>query len=225
MNSGQILIVSDDAEFVRALSARWRAQEDAPAVTAVTQDICGQASTSGYAFVVVGPSRKLTDLSSVPGLHFDSTVCAVGSQESLALIRSRHGDWLLLPEYPGWMETLVSIAREVLRRKAAEGRAREAELMTISQHRFGVLGRSLMEARPGMVNALTSLLGNADLILLSDEPIPAECREQVRTIHTMALRLREIVQRLSSVQSEIELNDRKSQVETREIRMAEAPKA
>lgn len=116
------------------------------------------------------------------------------------------------------------MAREVLRRTVAEGRAREAERITVSQQRFGVLGRSLMEARPGMVNALTSLLGNADLLLLSDEPIPAECREQVRTIHTMALRLKEIVQRLSSVESEIELNDRKSQVETREIQMAEASK-
>jgi hypothetical protein len=34
----------------------------------------------------------------------------------------------------------------------------------------------------------------------------------------MALRLKEIVQRLASVESEMELSDRKSQVETRELR-------
>jgi len=227
MNSGQILIVSDEAEFVRTVSARLRAQEFAPAITALTMDICEQANPAGYALVVVGPMRNLTDVSAVLSLRLDSTVCAVGDLESLGTVRTRYADWLLLPEYPGWTDILVSLAREVLRRTIAESRARDAERLTISQQRFGILGRSLMEARPGMVNALTSLLGNADLLLLSDEPIPSECREQVRTIHTMALRLKEIVQRLASVESEMELSERKSQVETRELRetrMADASK-
>jgi hypothetical protein len=111
----------------------------------------------------------------------------------------------------------------VLRRTAAEERAREAELRNRAHQRFGVLGRSLLEARPGMVNALTSLIGNADLVLLSEAPLPSECREQVRTIRTMALRLNEMIQRLSSLESEMELSDRKSHVETSAIRMAEAP--
>jgi hypothetical protein len=75
-----------------------------------------------------------------------------------------------------------------------------------------------------MVNALTSLLGNADLMLLSEEPLPVHCREHVRTIHTMALRLNEIVQRLSSIENEMELSERKSHLETPEIRMAESSK-
>jgi hypothetical protein len=108
-----------------------------------------------------------------------------------------------------------------LRRKVAETRAREAEIANLSQKRFGILGKSLLEARPGMVNAITSLLGNADLILLSEEPLPASCREQVRTIHTMALRLNEIVQRLSSIENEMELSERKSHLETPEMHMAE----
>ena len=227
MNSAQILIVSDDAEFVRAVSARLRALEFAPAITALTLNICEQANPAGYVLILVGPMRNMTDVSAVLSLRLDSSVCAVGDLESLAALRTRYTDWLLLPEYSGWTDVLVSMAREVLRRTAAEGRARDAEQLTVSQQRFGILGRSLMEARPGMVNALTSLLGNADLLLLSDYPIPNECREQVRTIHTMALRLKEIVQRLASVESEMELRDRKSQLETRELReihMADAPK-
>jgi hypothetical protein len=109
-----------------------------------------------------------------------------------------------------------------LRRTAAETRAREAEITHLSQKRFGTLGKSLLEARPGMVNALTSLLGHADLILLSEEPLPENCREHVRTIHTMALRLHEIVQRLSSIENEMELSERKSHLETREMPMAES---
>jgi hypothetical protein len=225
MTSGQVLIVSDDAEFVRSLLVRWRTEKDCPAITAVSMNISGQAHPSGYALVVVGPLRQGVALPSAPALHLDSTVCAVGDVGSLASVRAKHADWLLLPEYSGWTEALISVAREVLRRTAAEKRARDAEFTNIAQQRFGVLGRSLLEARPGMVNALTSLLGNADLILLSDDPLPDECREQVRTIRTMALRLNEMIQRLSSLGSEMELNDRKSHLETQEIRTVEAPKA
>jgi hypothetical protein len=224
MTSCQILIVSDDAEFVRTLSACWRTEKHPPAITAVSTNVSGQASPAGYALVIVGPLRQGLALPPAPALHLDSTVCAVGDLGSLALVRAKHSDWLLLPEYPGWTEALFSVGREVLRRTSAEKRAREAELTNLAHQRFGVLGRSLLETRPGMVNALTSLLGNADLILLSEEPLPAECREQVLTIRTMALRLNEMVQRLSSLESEMALSDRKSQLETQEIRIVEAPK-
>jgi hypothetical protein len=225
MTPGQVLVVSDDTEFVRALSACWQKEKHSPSITAVSTHVSGQADSSGYLLVVVGPLREGVALPLSPALHLDSTVCVVGDHGSLASIRATHADWLLVPEYPGWTEALLSVAREVLRRTAAEKRAREAELANHAHQRFAVLGRSLLEARPGMVNALTSLIGNADLILLSEEALPSECREQVRTMRTMALRLNEMVQRLSSLESEMELSDRKSHAETHEIRMVEAPKA
>jgi hypothetical protein len=225
MTPGQILIVSDDSEFVRSLVARWRMEKDPPAITAVSTGVSRQASSSGYELIVVGPLRECVELPAGPVVHPDSVVCAVGDEESLKLVRAAHGNWLLLPECPGWSRILFSLAGEVLRRKAAEARAREAEITNLSQKRFGILGKSLLEARPGMVNALTSLLGNADLILLSEEPLPDHCRENVRTIHNMALRLNEIVQRLSSIENEMELSDRKSHLETPEMRMAESTKS
>ena len=224
MTPGQILIVSDDSEFVRSLVARWRMEKDPPAITAVSTGVSRQASSSGYELIVVGPLRECVELPAGPVVHPDSMVCAVGDEESLKLVRAAHGSWLLLPECPGWTKILFSLVGEVLRRKAAEKRARESEITNLSQRRFGILGKSLLEARPGMVNALTSLLGNADLILLSEEPLPDQCRENVRTIHTMALRLSEIVQRLSSIENEMELSERKSHLETPELRMAESSK-
>ena len=224
MTPGQILIVSDDSEFVRTLVARWRMEKDPPAITAVSTGVSRQASSSGYEMIVVGPLRGCTELPPGPPVHPDSVVCAVGDEESLKLVRAVHSTWLLLPECPGWSKILFSLASEVLRRTAAETRAREAEITNLSQKRFGILGKSLLEARPGMVNALTSLLGNADLILLSEEPLPDHCRENLRTIHNMALRLNEIVQRLSSIENEMELSDRKSHLETPEMRMAESSK-
>jgi hypothetical protein len=224
MTPGQILIVSDDSEFVRSLESLWRREKVSPALTAVSTSASRQASHSGYELIVVGPFRECTALPQGPALHPDSVVCAVGDEQSLKVVRAVHSAWLLLPEFPGWTKVLFSLAGEVLRRAAAEARAREAEISNLSQKRLGVLGRSLLEARPGMVNALTSLLGNADLILLSGEPLPDHCRENVRTIHNMALRLNEIVQRLSSIENEMELSERKSHLETPEMRMAESSK-
>jgi hypothetical protein len=224
MTPGQILIVSDDSEFVRALLSRWRREMDSPAITAVSSSVSRQASSSGYEIVVVGPLRECTELPAGPVVHPDSVACAVGDPESLEVVRAVHGDWLLIPECPGWTKFLFSLAGEVLRRTAAETRAREAEITNLSQRRFSILGKCLLEARPGMVNALTSLLGNADLILLSEEPLTGNCREHVRTIHTMALRLNEIVQRLSSIENEMELSERKSHLETPEMRVVVSPK-
>jgi hypothetical protein len=224
MTPGQILIVSDDSEFVRSLVSRWRMEKDSPVITAVSSGVSRQASSSGYEIIVVGPLRECTALPAGPAVHPDSVVCVVGDEKSLELVRAVHSDWFLLPECPGWTRILFSLAGEVLRRTAAETRARESEITNLSQKRFGILGKSLLEARPGMVNALTSLLGHADLILLSEEPLPDNCRENVRTIHTMALRLNEIVQRLSSIENEMELSERKSHLETLEMRMAESSK-
>jgi hypothetical protein len=199
-------------------------EKDPPAVTAVSSAVSGQASSSGYEMIVLGPLRGRTELPAGPALHPDSVVCAVGDEESLKVVRAVHPAWLLLPECPGWSKILFSLAGEVSRRRAAETRVREMEITNLMQKRFGILGKSLLEARPGMVNALTSLLGNADLILLSEEPLPDHCRENVRTIHKMALRLNEIVQRLSSIENEMELSDHKSHIETEEMSMAESSK-
>jgi len=224
MTPEQILIVSDDSEFVRSLVSLWRREKECPAIAAVSSGVNGHANSSGYELIVVGPLRHCASIPAGPAAHPGSLVCAVGDLESLEMVRATHSHWLLLPECPGWTKILFSLAGEVLRRTAAETRTREAEIVSLSHRRFGILGKSLLEARPGMVNALTSLLGNADLILLSEEPWPVNCREHVRTIHTMALRLNEIVQRLSSIENEMELSDRKSHLETPEGHMAESSK-
>jgi len=221
MTPGQILIVSDDSEFVRSLTSRWRQEKNSPAITSVSTGAVRRAGSCGHEMIVVGPLRGGGALPQGLGLDPDSVVCAVGNEECLAVIRAEHRDWVLLPEFPGWTHILFSLAGEVLRRTAAETRAGEAEIANLAQRRFGILGKSLLEARPGMVNALTSLLGNADLLLLSGEPLPADCHENVRTIHTMALRLNEIVQRLSSIENEMELSARKSHLETPEMSRAE----
>jgi hypothetical protein len=223
MNASPVLVVSDEVEFIREFVSRWEMERDAPPITVVSTEMWKQASLIGYALVIVGFQRQNSPAVHAPEFHggtndhCDTTVCVVGDPARLSAIRSAHPEWLTFLEQLGWPDTLLSFAKEILRRVAAEKQARESENTCLSQQRLATVGQSLLEAKPGMVNALTSLLGNADLLLLSDERLSAGCLEQIRTIHTMALRLNEILQRLSSLANEMELSESESQRETREI--------
>ena len=73
-----------------------------------------------------------------------------------------------------------------------------------------MLGRDMLEMRPPLNNARTSLLGNSDLILLDQEQLsPAMC-SQVETIRNMGMRMNEIMQRFSSLQKEMQLMEQQS---------------
>jgi hypothetical protein len=217
MNSSPVLVVSDDVEFIREFVSRWEMEQDAPPITVVSTEMWKQASLIGYALIVVGFLRQNSPAISAPIFQCDATVCGVGDPAKLSSIRNAHPDWLTIVEQAGWPDTLLAFAKEILRRVAAEKQARDAENTCLAQQRLATLGQSLLTARPGLVNALTSLLGNADLLLLADEPLSVGGLEQIRTMHRMALRLNEILQRLSSLANEMELSENESQRETGEI--------
>jgi hypothetical protein len=75
-----------------------------------------------------------------------------------------------------------------------------------------------------MNNALTSLLGNAELLLLEPGGLSAQSLAQIKTIHTMALRINEVMQRFSSLASELREGETQSQVETEEVNSAPIPR-
>jgi signal transduction histidine kinase len=79
-----------------------------------------------------------------------------------------------------------------------------------------MLGRYMMDMKHSVNNALTSLLGNAELLLLEPGELSAQSLAQLKTIHTMALRINEIVQRFSSLASEMREAETSSQAETEE---------
>ena len=54
---------------------------------------------------------------------------------------------------------------------------------------FAALGRFICEARHGLANALTSVLGNSELLLLDSKGSCSEVRRQLETIHAMSLRI------------------------------------
>lgn len=77
-----------------------------------------------------------------------------------------------------------------------------------------MLGRYMIEMRHSVNNALTSVIGNADLLLSEPGQLSSQSRDQIRTIHAMALRLNEIMQRFSSLAMEMQAIEKESQAET-----------
>jgi len=67
--------------------------------------------------------------------------------------------------------------------------------------------------RHTMNNALTSVLGNSELLLLLIEPgsLSAAGRSQLETIRNMAVRLHEILQRFSSIEKEMSVIEKQAQ--------------
>jgi signal transduction histidine kinase len=72
----------------------------------------------------------------------------------------------------------------------------------------------MLEMKHSINNALTSILGNAELLLLEPGQLTAQSLQQIKTVQHMSLRLNEIMQRFSSLASEIRDAETPSQPET-----------
>ena len=121
-----------------------------------------------------------------------------------------HGAVLELRREPGlWPAIAGLVGREILRRRQAESCAREAEKVCAAAQAEATLGRYMVEMRTNVNNALTTVLGNAELLVL--EPgLPATVLAQADTIRNMALRLHEVFQRFSSIEKELTVDARES---------------
>jgi hypothetical protein len=121
-----------------------------------------------------------------------------------------NGAVIELRREPGiWAGITGLIAREILRRRQAEAHARESETICATAQAEATLGRYMVEMRTNINDALTTVLGNAELLVL--EPgLPARVLAQSDSIRNMALRLHEIFQRFSSLEKELTVAARES---------------
>ncbi|HEY0701701.1 MAG TPA: hypothetical protein VGD60_02940 [Candidatus Acidoferrales bacterium] len=218
MSHSNVLIVSDDTEFARAVVARWQSERRVPEITVTTGDLWRAASATKYNLVLVGPlvsGSASTILASLAGSPASAVIHVSNESCINPVLAAENPHVLFLTRENGWVGALILIATEALRRSEAVARAQRAERLGIESQRHASLGRYMLEMRPSVNNALTSVLGNADLLLLEPEKVAPDCHEQIRTIQTMALRLNEIMQRFSSIATEMRSGEKESQAETR----------
>ncbi len=104
----------------------------------------------------------------------------------------------------------------------SQDRTFEAERLAAEDQQFATLGRYMVEVRHSFNNAMTSLLGNAELLLQEPCAFPARVLEQLQTIRAMALRLHQMMQRFSSLEAEMQTAAEDSQTEKQSVRKSRA---
>jgi signal transduction histidine kinase len=212
-----VLIIADDAEFPRNVMGRWQAERKVPAFTLMGSESWKGTQRAAYDLALVGGIRngRLAMVLDSLEAALSPTIYVPSDSQSAAAMRSHHPKLLILPQHDGWLDSLILLSTEALRHAEASARARRAEDAASQDRRHAMLGRYMLEQRHSLNNALTSVLGNAELLLLEPGVLTAEVREQVETMHSMALRMHEIMQRFSSLESEMNFAEKESQRETR----------
>ncbi len=81
----------------------------------------------------------------------------------------------------------------------------EAERLAAENQQFATLGRYMVEMRHGFNNAMTSLLGNAELLLQDPGTLSERVLEQLQTIRAMAMRMNQMMLHLSLLEAEMEI--------------------
>src|SRR6059058_2600774 len=207
------LIISDDSEFSRAITARWQTERNLPAFTLMSGDLCQALDPDTFDLAVVGTLQAAVFASALKALESFGkpglVVCK--ANESAQAIREKHPTALVLRQDDGWLDALMLVASEALRRCQAVARARQAEQASKTLEREATLGRYMLEMRHTMNNALTSELGNSELLLIEPGSLSAAGRSQLETIRNMAVRLHEILQRFSSIEKEMSVIEKQAQ--------------
>ena len=210
-----MLIVSDDPSFARAVTARWEQASLAPDVTLATSDVWATAIGERYDVVIVGPLHDEIAAALLEALaeqSVSSVIFVSDNERLLASVAKFHPHVITISRKGEWLEVLRAASLEALGRTEAADEA--AQTASPDESRCAQLGRYMLDARPSWNNALTSVLGNADLLLLDPGSVPEAFREQIQAIQTMALRLHEIMQGFSSLDSELRANETTSHPET-----------
>lgn len=203
MERPTVVIITDEPEFSKAATRRWLNEPNVPSFIVLESTSSGALGRGGFDLAVIGGVSveciseilKTIEPAGKPVIHV--------SRANGHSVRA--SNMLSLPEIQQWPDLLVTLGSQVLERERASA---EFTVFRESWSRIeqqATLGRYMLEVRHNLNNALTSILGNSDLILLDQDDLSPTTRAQVETIRNMGMRMNEILQRFSSLQKEMEL--------------------
>jgi signal transduction histidine kinase len=198
-----ILIISDDSNFAQQITSRWRDERNTPRF-AISRNLDQAIDCDAFDLFMVGPGAPSALKRVIRALDAGLPVIFVASSsDQAASLREEFPRLIAIPQHDGWAETVVILAGEILRRMDAASRADRTELVNSHLKRNATLGQYVLDMRHAMNNALTSVLGNSELLLLEPGAFSATVQSQLDTIRNMSLRLHEILQRFSSLEKEL----------------------
>ena len=207
MERPTVAIFTDDAAFANALTRRWLTEREIPAFVLMQSDSeLGGALDYDLAVVVRINSEQLA--ATVDALKMIGRPVILVSSENGNSSQGR--SLICLPEVEEWPALVVVLAQQVLYHQRIKADFERMQELNSELAREASLGRYMLEMRHNLNNALTSVLGNSDLILLDSDQLPDSLRSQVETIRNMGMRMNEIMHRFSSLQKEMQLMEQQS---------------
>jgi signal transduction histidine kinase len=222
--NASVLILTDETEFARTVAGCWQAQRKSPDITVLNSKLWRDYDATAHDLIVVGPISGRKHLEILRSLDHEPAVilCISADARESEELRARYPRVLHVQQREDWTHTLLLLAGETLRRMEALNVARQAEREAAKYQHLATLGRYMTDMKHSVNNALTSMLGNAELLLLEPGQLSSQSLGQIRTIHSMAIRMNEIMMRFSSLASEMREAENASQAET-EAADASAP--
>lgn len=198
----KVLIVSDDPEFVTALLQSWQRSGDTPEFEVAKIEGVGELPVSSVA-VLDGPEALLRLSGEV------SLAIVITGDAPLPEVADKVRRVLQIRRGAGWAEIAAALALESVRCKEALQRVEEVERRLRESERFVALGECFAGAQHGLANALTGVLGHSELVLM-EKDVPDAVRERLETINAMSMTIFEILQRLSALDRELQMAERKA---------------
>jgi len=193
-----------------------------PSFTLVSSSLLNGSMEGRFSLSILGPvgGGRLQKILSACVSTGAPVILLASDSESASLATASEAHVMVVRQNDGWVDGVVTLGAEALRRHYAQQRAKHAESSNAASQREATLGRYMIEMRHSCNNALTSILGNSELLLMEPGAISADVREQIETIHSMSLRLHEILQRFSSIETEMQVAQKDSRDESKKRRPA-----
>jgi hypothetical protein len=221
-----VLILASDPAFAREITAHWphgpAPHSDVPEFVVLDEGFSRGLLGSHYDLAIADASsvekKKGERKPLIKRSNKDLRQSLAAAGKPAIVIHSDpsrdsyniHGAIVDLRREPGvWPAMAGLVGREILCRHQAEVRARKAENTCVAAQAEATLGRFMVEMRTNINNALTTVLGNAEL-LIHEPGLPASVQAQADAIRNMALRLHEVFQRFSSIEKELSVASRES---------------
>lgn len=215
-----VLLLSSDPIFSRDVTDNWPHESERPEFVVLDWDLYTDLQADTFDLAIAEASSKENRIRLKQVLASTGKPAILVGAEASAPSSSGHAPiFELSREIESWSAIAGLLGREILRRRQAESRTRDADRARTAAEAEAMLGRFMMDMRHNVNNALTSVLGNAELLLL--EPgLPANVQAEADTIRNMALRLHEVFQRFSSLEKELSVAARESDKKSGQSRAA-----
>lgn len=213
MDRPTILIVSDDPSFSSAVTARWQKERLAPAFVLMGGELCLDLRSDTFDMAIAGSvnpgilEKVLHALEATgnPAILVSESMGESGQRlhEKLRIIQKNTSE--------SWLNMLMQLAPEMLSRRNAQLLCRQLQHTCSSLQHQAELGNYIIGVRHSLNNALTSILGNSELLLLDCESMPKPAQSQLESVRNMALRIHEILQRFSSMEKELRVTEKEEE--------------